>query len=416
MPLKDDSQDSSKIFCNNPQHQILAEQIYKRGLELLQEKKHSENLLYNVSEAVLAVSEGFKINIVNNATEDLLQLGLDKLEGQDLQDILKLHTENGEEIDPQSYCFKDSDVVIQNVVHESPAGTKYLKLQSTTITNPQEQRECIITLTDVTRERVLEKSKDEFISVASHELRTPMTIIKSYLWMLENNKYGELNQKQHEYLEKAKGGVQRMLSMINDTLNTSKIDQGRIQLKIEEIDVAEFLNRIEQDFIIKASEKNLGFDIIIDDGCEVVYSDKGKLEEMLINLLGNSIKFTNSGRVRLHVSKQPDSSIKFEVTDTGKGFDPADMNKLFQKFGRIDNSYQTVAEAGGTGLGLYIVKNMVENMGGKVGAESQGVGKGSTFWFTLPSSYCKIPQNLRDYSVVSLAPVTETHVTTICPV
>lgn len=416
MPLKDDPQDSSQIFCNNPQHQILAEQIYKRGLELLQEKKHSENLLYNVSEAVLAVSEGFKINIVNNATEDLLQLGLDKLEGQDLQDILKLHTENGEEIDPQSYCFKDSDVVIQNVVHESPAGTKYLKLQSTTITNPQEQRECIITLTDVTRERVLEKSKDEFISVASHELRTPMTIIKSYLWMLENNKYGELNQKQHEYLEKAKGGVQRMLSMINDTLNTSKIDQGRIQLKIEEIDVAEFLNRIEQDFIIKASEKNLGFDIIIDDGCEVVYSDKGKLEEMLINLLGNSIKFTNSGRVRLHVSKQPDSSIKFEVTDTGKGFDPADMNKLFQKFGRIDNSYQTVAEAGGTGLGLYIVKNMVENMGGKVGAESQGVGKGSTFWFTLPSSYCKIPQNLRDYSVMSLAPTTETHVTTICPV
>lgn len=206
-----------------------------------------------------------------------------------------------------------------------------------------------------------------------------------------------------------------MLSMINDTLNASKIDQGTIQLKIEEIDLKEFLKRIEQDFSLKTNEKDLTFEVILEEGCKTVYSDRGKLDEMLTNLIGNSVKFTNSGGVTLKIGKLDDSYLKFQVIDTGKGINPPDIDKLFHKFGRIDNSYQTVAEAGGTGLGLYIVKNMVESMGGKVGAHSEGLGKGSTFWFTLPSNYCSIPENLKDNSVISLAPAVETHITSICP-
>lgn len=406
------------IFCNDPQHQGLAEQIYKRGLELLEEKKHSENLLYNISEAVIAINHDSKINIVNKAAEDLIGLNASSLEGQDVQKFLNLNTEKGEAVAPEQYCFKPEDIELQNLMFESKSGTKYLKLQSTTIINPQNKQECIITLTDVTREKMLEKTKDEFISIASHELRTPMTVIKSYLWMLENGKHGELNNKQKEYLQKAQGGVQRMLVMINDTLNASKIDQGTIQLKMEEIDLREFLKQIEQDFRLKTSEKGLNFKIVLESDSVIVYSDRGKLEELLTNLLGNSIKFTSTGGVTLNISKQDDSYLKFSVTDTGKGINPSDIEKLFHKFGRIDNSYQTVAEAGGTGLGLYIVKNTVESMGGKVGAYSEGLGKGSTFWLTLPCTYCKIPDKLKENSIVSLAPATtvaETHITSICP-
>lgn len=414
-PNPHNSQNQPQIFCNNPEHQILAEQIYKRGLELLEEKEHTENLLYNISEAVVAVNKDFNINIINKPAEDLLQVTTSQVEGKKLGDLLSLETEEGQKVTPQDYCFKGADVLLQNLVFDSSYGKKYLKLQSTNIKNPQNQEECIITLTDVTREKLLEKSKDEFISIASHELRTPMTIIKSYIWMLENSKYGSLTDKQKDYLAKAKNGVERMLNMINDTLNTSKIDQGGLQLKIEELDIRRYLDGVTQDFSIKAGEKGLGFSVEIGQGCQYVFADRGKLQEMLVNLLGNSIKFTTTGWIKLAVTNQSDGFLRFTVTDTGKGIDPQDVKRLFHKFGRIDNSYQTIAESGGTGLGLYIVKNMVETMGGEVGVASEGLGKGSTFWFTLPGSYDKVPEKLRENSVMSLASVVETHVTSICP-
>ena len=408
--------DSQKVFCNDPQHQELAQQIYKRGLELVEEKKHTENLLYNISEAVVAVDKEYKIRLVNKTAEELLETVSQQAEGKDLGDLLKLTDDQEKQVTPEDYCFKSSDVTLQNMIFDSAKGRRYLKLQSTSIKNPQGEDECIITLTDITREKLLEKSKDEFISITSHELRTPMTIIKSYLWMLGNAKYGKLADKQLDYLVKAQGGVERMLNMINDTLSASKIDQNALQLKIEELDIKSILESINQDFGIKAQEKGLVFTSQVNENCRYVYTDRGKLQEMLINLLGNSIKFTSAGWIKLTVEKTADDFVRFKVSDSGKGIDPEDVKRLFHKFGRIDNSYQTVAESGGTGLGLYIVKNLVESMGGTVGAESAGLNKGSTFWFTLPGEYYKVPQHLRNNAVTSLAPVLETNVSTICPI
>lgn len=408
--------DSQKIICNDPRHQELAQQIYKRGLELVEEKKHTENLLYNISEAVVAVDREYKIRLVNKTAEELLSTASQEAEGKDLGELLKLTDDQEKEVTPENYCFKPTDVTLQNMVLESPKGRRYLKLQSTSIKNPQGEDECIITLTDITREKLLEKSKDDFISITSHELRTPMTIIKSYLWMLGNAKYGKLTDKQLDYLVKAQGGVERMLNMINDTLSASKIDQNALQLRIEELDIRSILESINQDFGVKAQEKGLVFTSKVGEDCRYVYTDRGKLQEMLINLLGNSIKFTSTGWIKLTVEKTADDFIKFTVNDSGKGIDPENIKRLFHKFGRIDNSYQTVAESGGTGLGLYIVKNLVESMGGAVGVESAGLNKGSTFWFILPGEYYKVPQHLRDDAVTSLAPVLETHISSICPV
>jgi len=382
----------------------------------LEEKRHTESLLYNISEAVIAVGTESKISVINKAAEELINLSTEKAEGKTLDEVLVLTNESGNTIKSKDYCFKPQGVTVQNLMHESGGVIQYLKLQSTTIKKPKQEDECIITLTDITREKMLEKSKDEFISIVSHELRTPMTIIKSYLWMMDGDKYGRLNIKQHEFLSKAQGGVQRMLSMINGTLNASKIDQGKLQLKIEEIEIRQFLERLGQDFELKAKEKGVEFKVRVDESCQVVYSDKVKLEEMLTNLLGNAVKFTSTGEIRLTVTKEGDSFVKFEISDTGKGIDPGDLKRLFHKFGRIDNSYQTIAEAGGTGLGLYIVKNIVESMGGIVGARSGGVGKGATFWFTLPSEYYEIPQNLRESAILTLAPVSESRISSICPV
>lgn len=392
--------------------QLLTKEIYKRGLELLKEKKHAENLLYHISEAVVAINKDGKVSIMNKAAEDLTGISSKEAEGKKLDELLEIFKDKDEKISSSDYCFKPYDVFLDNLMTSSK---KYVKLQSSTIENAEGENECVVTFTDVTKEKLLEKSKDEFISVASHELRTPMTVIKSYLWMLQNGKGGDLNQKQRNYLEKAAGGVERLLSMINDTLNTSKIDQGRIQLKIEQIDIKNVLDDLIPDFTIKASEKGLKLTSSVDDGIKHIYADLGKFREMLTNLLGNAVKFTNEGFVSLSVKKEGDSFVRFEISDTGKGIDGKDMEKLFQKFGRIDNSYQTVAEAGGTGLGLYIVKSYVEAMGGKIGVHSDGSGKGSQFWFTLPSEYYEIPENLREFTITSLASKTNLEVTTICP-
>lgn len=234
--------------------------------------------------------------------------------------------------------------------------------------------------------RNLDKLKDEFISVTSHELRTPMTVIKSYLWLLENEKGGKLSDKQQTYVQKALKGTERMIALINDMLNISKIEQSSERLPTEKLNVKELIEEAVEDFRVKAFEKGLRVETALEDCDQCAYANKQKLKEVLANLLGNAVKFTVSGKISVQLSKPSEKYIKIAVSDTGKGISKENISKLFLKFGRVENTFRTVAEAEGTGLGLYIVKKLIEGMGGEVGAYSDGENKGSTFWFILPRS------------------------------
>lgn len=231
--------------------------------------------------------------------------------------------------------------------------------------------------------KVLNKMKDEFLTVASHELRTPMTIVKSYLWMLDKNKAGKLNKKQNGYLQKALSGTQRMIALINDMLDISKFEQHKVKFKLTQVDLPEVIREVIITFEIKLKEKRIRLDFSDSYKDYLVDADEQKLKEILTNLIDNAIKFTDKGGIVIGIEGLKDE-IKVWLTDTGSGVDKNDLVRLFHKFGRIDNSYTIASETGGTGLGLYIVKLYVEGMGGKVGALSDGIGKGSTFWFTLP--------------------------------
>lgn len=236
--------------------------------------------------------------------------------------------------------------------------------------------------------KVLNKLKDEFLSVASHELRTPMTIVKSYLWMLEQQKAGRLNGKQMDYLLKATEGTQRMIALINDMLDISRFEQKKVSFDLRQVNVCEAMQDALNSFDISAKEK--GLTLTFENKCTELFvdADEIKLRDVLTNLLGNSIKFTKEGGITVGVEDNPDF-VKIWVRDTGSGIDPNDLDKLFHKFARIDNSYTIASDVGGTGLGLYIVKLYIEGMGGRVGAWSEGAGKGSTFWFTLPKNQIK---------------------------
>ncbi len=234
----------------------------------------------------------------------------------------------------------------------------------------------------------INKMKDEFLTVASHELRTPMTIVKSYLWMLEQQKSGKLKKKQLEYLQKASKGTQRMIDLINDMLNISKFEQDKVFFNIQQIDLSELIKEIITSFEIKVNGK--GIYLKFDENYSDIFVDidKEKMRDVLMNLVDNSIKFTEQGGIEIKIEMEEDAVV-ISIKDTGSGISREDLPKLFHKFGRIDNSYTIASDTGGTGLGLYIAKLYVEGMGGKIWATSKGPGEGSTFYISIPKSEIK---------------------------
>jgi len=239
-------------------------------------------------------------------------------------------------------------------------------------------------LTDAYKKlKAMDELKDEFLSVAAHELRTPITVIMGYLWMLENEKAGKLNKRQKGFLEVAIENSERMTALVNDMLNVSKIERGNMKLHLKKMDICKKVKDMCSEMRFNADQQGIYLTVTgCDEGIDVL-ADDDRLSEILSNLLDNAIKFTKKGGVTVSLKDTQDYT-KISIKDTGVGISKEDIKHLFHKFGRLETSYIRVAESGGTGLGLYIVKLYVEKMNGRVGAESPGVGKGSTFWFTLP--------------------------------
>jgi signal transduction histidine kinase len=232
--------------------------------------------------------------------------------------------------------------------------------------------------------KTFDKLKNEFVSVASHELRTPMTSIKSYLWMALNGKGGELNEKQRYYVERGYNSVVRLVRLVNDMLNISRIESGHITIEFQAVNLNALAQEIVDEVIPHATDQGVSIVVHKVPSLPPVLADPDKIKEVLFNLIGNSVKFTpKGGKVFINFSMK-DTMVKTIVTDTGAGIAPEDMGKLFQKFGLVPGSYvtnQTTAE--GTGLGLYICRSIIELHHGEIKAESSGIGKGATFSFTL---------------------------------
>ncbi len=235
------------------------------------------------------------------------------------------------------------------------------------------------------RLKQLDKLKDEFVSLASHELRTPMTIIKSYLWLFMDKKKGQLNEKEMSYLTRAYSSTERLINLVNDMLNVSRIESGRLSLELRPIQIKDVLEKQVEELVPRAQQ--LGLKLTFEKPSypvPLVNADHERIEQVIINLVGNSLKFTPSGGT-INVSIKPEEKdLLVTVVDTGRGMNKEDQEKLFRKFGTMGESYLHKQEAQGTGLGLYLSKLLVEMHGGKMWAESKGEGKGATFNFTLP--------------------------------
>lgn len=231
--------------------------------------------------------------------------------------------------------------------------------------------------------KAIDKLKDEFVSLASHELRTPMTAIKSYTWMTLAGKGGELNEKQRYYMERAYSATDRLIKLVNDMLNISRIESGRLTLDLQPVHMDRLVQDVIVDIMPRANELGIIIKLEKEEAMSEVLADQDSIKEVLINLIGNSLKFTpKGGNITINIAKN-DGKVETSVKDNGIGIEKEDMEKLFQKFGLIQGSYATNQKAQGTGLGLYICKQIVTMHGGKIWANSDGKNQGSTFTFTL---------------------------------
>jgi signal transduction histidine kinase len=245
----------------------------------------------------------------------------------------------------------------------------------------EEQRQTARQLSTLNTElQQASRAKSAFLANMSHELRTPMNAILGFTELLLDGVYGDLPSTLVEPLRDIQTNGRHLLRLINEVLDLSKIEAGRMELSLAEYTVSDVVALVHSSLRSLAAEKGLEFVATAEDGLPPAFGDAGRITQCLMNLAGNALKFTPQGRVEIRVERQAEWLL-YRVSDTGIGIAPDQRADLFTEFRQVD---PTVArEFGGTGLGLSISKKFVELHGGRIWVESEP-GKGSTFFFTLP--------------------------------
>lgn len=228
----------------------------------------------------------------------------------------------------------------------------------------------------------LSKAKSEFMSIASHQLRTPLSIVKGYLSLMREGSFGKTTEKQQEVLGKVYATNDEMMNMVNDLLNVTRAEEGRLQYSFEKTDLKELVQTITKGLEVSARKKNLELRCSVPQDLVFINADKDKLGQVVSNLIDNAIKYTEQGAIEVQLTTPKPGTSLIAVKDTGLGIRKEEMPQLFESFTR--GKAGTKLWTKGSGMGLYIAKQFVSAHKGKIWAESEGEGKGSAFFVELP--------------------------------
>jgi len=353
------------------------------------EKQRDETLLESMSDGLIAIDTAGKIVLAN--TKAVLLLGLpprEQLLGVAVDSVVKPFTQDDKPLPPDHKPLK---TVIETAQPMQEVYTFHLsddrKLLVDTSMSPVvlegKTSGVIMVLRDVTHEKEVDRMKTEFISLASHQLRTPLSAIKWFSEMLLSGDAGKLTPEQNEFAKNVADSTERMIDLVNSLLNISRIESGRIIIDPKPTDLSELVSGIVNDLKAKTEEKQQTLVVSVHKELPKVNLDARLIGQVFLNLLTNAIKYTpKGGEISVFVSRKDDQLVA-QVTDNGYGIPKEEQGKMFKKFFRATNVAKV--ETDGTGLGLYLIKAIVESSGGKIWFES-AEGKGTTFWFSLPMS------------------------------
>lgn len=233
---------------------------------------------------------------------------------------------------------------------------------------------------------VLDKKKSEFLSMVSHHLRDPLTAIKGYSSMLLEGSFGELNSMVHDAVDKMFNSSSRLIMMISDFMDISNIESGEMKYLLTRVNMKKLVAEVVDDMQSAARTGGIELDLTIDDYHQedyAVVADQGKMHQVILSIIDNSIKYTPYGSISVKLTlSENKKNVLFRITDTGIGMNEATLQKIFKKFSRADGVNKTYTE--GIGLGLYVAKKIIEKHQGRIWAESQGEGMGSSFFVEIP--------------------------------
>lgn len=253
-------------------------------------------------------------------------------------------------------------------------------------TSDDEKIGTVTVFRDVTQEAQLEKMKDNFVAVVSHELRTPLNAIMGHAEIMKESVYGTLNEKQASITERIMVNVTRLLGLVGDLLDEAQIRAGKLPIRPELFKTVSLLENLHGSMDKITADKGIHLISELESGMpQQIVGDPQRIQQILINLVGNALKFTEKGAVKVNIDRVGTDKWKIDVIDNGIGIPENELPYIFDTFRQANNLEISTRMHGGVGLGLAIVKQLVELMGGEIHAKSES-GKGSTFTVTLPLS------------------------------
>ncbi|MGB8657319.1 MAG: PAS domain S-box protein [Candidatus Zixiibacteriota bacterium] len=354
-------------------------------------EEQSHRLVESIQDGIIMVDQNLQVRVMNPAAFSIMNL-VNSDSFPDVKTVEKALDVDFHKLEKQP--TKDhQDIVRKEVVIRSHM---YAILVFPLRSGEGKFDGFVVSMRDITEEKRLEELKSEFVSVVSHELRTPLTCIKNAVDLLLLKKAGEINENQSNFLSMASRNVDRLVRIINDFLDISKMEAGKMQLRFERIDLAEIAEGTLSTFALPAQKKSMKLEKSISSGIPKILGDHDKLSQVLSNLVSNAVKYGPEGgkiciqATLINKTKSPlpqmlflthDDFVKVEVKDNGPGIPGHETEKIFDKFYQVERSL--TRNISGTGLGLPICKKLVEAHKGKIWVESK-TNQGSNFVFVLP--------------------------------
>jgi PAS domain S-box-containing protein len=378
--IEQSKQELNKKYENLIDQKSQSEQMaWKKYRKILADKKETEAVVRSIAEGLVVVDSEGKVIMMNPAAERLLGVsGKDKM-GRPISEGVK-----EEQLISLAKAGIDQEEREIELISGQDETKKVLRASSAVIEDENGKTVGMVSvLSDITKQKELDQMKSNFVANVSHELRTPLVAMEKSISLILSKAAGEVTSDQQQFLDITQRNLKRLSLLINDLLDLSKLEVGKMQLRPEPASIEKIVNESVEGLVIWANTKSINIEKRISEGLPELNVDSNRLIQVLNNLIGNAIKFTPSGgRITILAQHRPEQeTIEVSVEDTGIGIPQEDLPRVFSKFYQVGERAPT--DISGTGIGLAISKEIVELHGGKIWAESEH-GRGARFSFTLP--------------------------------
>ncbi len=369
----------------------LEQKVKERTFELEEAKVKVEAILANIGDGFVFIDTKRRVLLVNRASEDILGYKEQELLGKLWVDIVRPKEDNGEELSPDRFMINKlmsstttttTTTTTDSYNYTKKDGTIFpVAVTASKVSIKGEVIGAIIIFRDITKDKQIDRAKTEFVSLASHQLLTPLAIVSWYSEMLLNGDAGKVTSKQKEYLDEVYKGNKRMTVLVDALLNVSRLELGMFISEPEPTDMVALVKDVIEEQKVVITSKKLQFKELYEPDLPKIHVDPKLMHMVFQNLVSNAVKYTpDGGGVQVAIKKEK-GGLVITVSDTGYGIPKSQQDRIFTKLFRADNVREKDTQ--GTGIGLYIVKSTIDHEGGTIRFESEE-NKGTAFYVTLP--------------------------------